>query len=107
MTKDDTNLRERSVANIDEPNSPSFLDFQAEEYIGYIDEFDMTEAQKLELLETLFSIMYSFVQLGFDVKNCGQIFESFTQAAQGNSDAVDSSHSSNEEKPSAGGQSHE
>jgi len=32
--------------------------------------------------------MYSFAQLGFDIKSCGQILENFALAAQSDSDAV-------------------
>lgn len=93
MTINDTDFQERSVVTNDEQASSPFLDFNAEKYLGHIDEFDMTEEQKRELLGTLWSIMCSFVQLGFDLKNCGQILESFAEAAQGDSDAVHSLHS--------------
>lgn len=66
------------------------LELDAQKYIGELSELDLSEAQKLELLEVLFSIMYSFVQLGFDVKSCGQILENFALAAQSDSYAVDS-----------------
>ncbi|MBO9461160.1 hypothetical protein [Labrenzia sp. R5_0] len=70
-------------------------------YMSELEDFDLSEAEKIELLEVLWSVMYSFVRLGFDVKNCGQIFENFTLETQGNPDAIDSSHSDNEEKPSS------
>ena len=69
-------------------------------YMTELEEFDLSEAEKLELLQALWSIMYSFVRLGFDVKNCGQIFENFTLQTQGDPRAVDSSHSEKEEQPS-------
>lgn len=50
------------------------------DYLGDMDGFDMTEAQKIALLETLWSIMRSFVEMGVDVASadpCGQIFEGF------------------------------
>ena len=75
-------------------------EFSPAKYRAELSEFGLTEEQENELLSVLWSIMVKFVYLGFDVKNCGQIFESFTQAAQDDSGAIDSSHSSNTEKPS-------
>lgn len=58
---------------------------------------DMTDAQKIELLQTLWSIMRSFVELGFSVKLCDPIIESFTQAANLLSDGVQSKDTSTTE----------
>lgn len=44
-------------------------------YMAELEDFDITEAQKVELLGILWSIMTSFVRLGFDVKICEQIFD--------------------------------
>ena len=41
--------------------------FAAEKYLEYIEGFEMTEAQKLEFLRTLWDIMATFVRLGFGV----------------------------------------
>ena len=106
MTKDNTTIQERPRSISDEHEV-----FQPEhnlaKYRAELAEFDMADQQKDELLGILFSIMCHFVQLGQDVKICGQIFETFTLAAQSESGAVDFSYSSNEEKPSTGGPSHE
>ncbi|MCT4654399.1 MAG: hypothetical protein N4A65_01180 [Cohaesibacter sp.] len=69
-------------------------------YMAELENFDLNDTEKLELLEALWSVMYSFVRLGFDVKNCGQFFENFTLETQGDPNAIDSSHPENEEKPS-------
>lgn len=56
------------------------------DYLADMDDLTMTEAQKVELLETLWSIMRSFVEMGVDVANtdpCGQIFEDFVRASAG------------------------
>lgn len=50
------------------------------DYLGDMEGFDLTEAQKIELLETLWSIMRTFVEMGVDIEDadpCGQIFGSF------------------------------
>ncbi len=54
---------------------PATLELDAANYRADVEEFEMTEAQKVELLETLWAIMRSFVELGFSVKICEQIFE--------------------------------
>ena len=72
------------------------LELDLAEYAPYVADFDMTEEQKRELLETLWSIMASFVSLGFDVGKadiCGQIFPAFNAASGGGPDGVES-HSS-------------
>jgi hypothetical protein len=53
------------------PSSP--LEFKPERYAAHLAEFDMTEAQKIELMEALWSIMWNFVEMGVDPKNCGQL----------------------------------
>lgn len=51
----------------------STLEFNAERYAGHLADIQMTEEQKAELMEALWSIMWSFVQMGVDPKNCGQL----------------------------------
>lgn len=48
------------------PSRPT-LSIDVKLYQHYLDDFDMTEAQKKELLEMLWSIVCEFVLLGFDV----------------------------------------
>lgn len=48
------------------------------EYLADMEGFAMSEAQKIELLETLWSIMRAFVEMGVDVgaaDPCGKMFE--------------------------------
>jgi len=58
----------------DDRSAPLTLDFAA--YAPYLEECDMSEQQKREFLETLWSIMLSFVDLGFGVhpiqQACGE-----------------------------------
>lgn len=103
MQKNNTiDLRKGASAEGDAPPIPALTpELDPSRYMADLDEMDLSEAEKIELLEALWSIMYSFVRLGFDVKNCGQIFENFTLETQASPDAIDSSHSDNEEKPSS------
>jgi hypothetical protein len=67
MTKEleDTN----EILPVDTPKNrmvgPLPLDVQ--KYQSHVQDFDLTEEQKTELLETLWSIMTTFVDLGFGV----------------------------------------
>lgn len=49
-------------------------DFDAERYAPLVSGFDMTEAQRIELLQSLFIIVHGFVELGFTGNICEQIF---------------------------------
>jgi len=54
------------------------------DYLADMEGFDMTEAQKIELLETLWSIMRAFVEMDVDVGEadpCGQIFGDFVRVS--------------------------
>jgi len=48
--------------------------FDAEEYLPYLAECDLTEVQAREHLATLWEIMKAFVDLGFGVDSIHQIF---------------------------------
>ncbi len=58
-----------------EPPNLSTVDFDPAAYMDDLDGFDIAEDEKAELLRILWSIMASFVRLGFDVKICEQIFD--------------------------------
>lgn len=49
--------------------TPYALPFQAERYLEYVDNFDMTEAQKTEFLKILWNLMATFVRMGFGVES--------------------------------------
>lgn len=46
---------------------PGMLELDVEKYLPYVENFDITEEQKVEYLRTLWSIMSAFVDLGWDV----------------------------------------
>ena len=54
------------------------LQFDPAKYAAEMDLFDITEAQKQELLLTLWSIMRSFVELGFTVDVCEALWSDAT-----------------------------
>lgn len=59
-----------------EPMAYPPLNFDFEAYTHHLDELDLTEDQKRDLLEALFQIVRSFVDLGFNMhpvqQACGQ-----------------------------------
>lgn len=62
------------------------LAIDIERYQAYLDGSNMTEAQKSEFLQALWSIVVNFVELGFDVhplqEVCGQDAESHGKSAK-------------------------
>lgn len=56
------------------PSPSSALDIDPARYAEHIEHFDMTEAQKAELLQCLFVIVRGFVEMGFTGNICEQIF---------------------------------
>lgn len=82
MSRDDLSGQE----GIAERPVPHTFNFDAAKYLPDIEDLDLAETQKIELLQTLFSIMETFVHLGFDVGAadvCGQVFQDFNKAANG------------------------
>ncbi len=77
-----------------EKSSKPVLTVDVEKYQGYLDETNMTDAQKQEFLQNLWQIIVSFVELGFGVhplqEVCGKDAGTFTQNASGAFDAVSS-----------------
>lgn len=64
------------------------IDLDKNAYQDELAEFDLNDAQKNELLETLWVIMGSFARMGFTVDVCGSIFGEFNEAsATGSGDA--------------------
>lgn len=49
-------------------------DLDTAKYLPALSGYDLTEAQKLELLQTLWSIMRGFVELGFSANICESFF---------------------------------
>lgn len=74
----------------------SALELDPVNYVTDMDGFDLTDAQKVELLEALWNIMRRFVQMGIDVGTadpCGQVFGAADELTVFASDDVKSSFS--------------
>lgn len=56
--------------------------FDAEEYLPYVAEFDLTEKQASELLATLWEIMKAFVDLGFGVDSIHEFLPALKEVSQ-------------------------
>jgi hypothetical protein len=66
-------------------------------YLAQLDDLDLDEARKLEFLGVLFGMMRTFVELGFDVRACGQLLEAFNENSLDESAALDSMVSEKED----------
>ncbi len=63
----DRNRTDTTSANGDPPLSPCVLTLDYERYAPYLDDADLSEEQKREYLQALWSVVCSFVALGFGV----------------------------------------
>ncbi|MGC1495436.1 MAG: hypothetical protein WA790_06480 [Sulfitobacter sp.] len=74
------------------------LTLDVEKYQSMLDAPDMDEAQKTELLNAMWLLVVSFVDLGFDVRpanSCGQEPSFDLTAPPNGSDVINSNHSPN------------
>ncbi|UWQ25389.1 hypothetical protein K3553_02670 [Leisingera aquaemixtae] len=100
--KDDFSRSERDAVpgNVAATPKPP-LTVDVEKYQAYLDGADMTEAQKQEFLQALWSIIVSFVELGFGVhplqEACGKTLEIGASGAKESFDAVCSDDPDNED----------
>ena len=64
---------------------PLAVEMDFEKYASHIAEFDLTEEQQREFLETLWAILISFVDLGFGISPvqevCGKLLENSSNSA--------------------------
>lgn len=79
-----------------------YLTVDVERYQAYLDGTEMTNAQKEEFLQSMWQIIVSFVELGFDVhplqEVCGKEGQNTTQSAVGAFDAVQSGQPKDDDK---------
>lgn len=84
MSKD--NLLNQNKFHVDpmESTANEIPDFEldVERYRPDIAEFNLTEKQEVELLQTLWSIMRTFVEMGFSHDNCEKLMEIFNETAE-------------------------
>ncbi len=60
--------------------SPPKITFDWQEWLPYVEDSDLTDAQKREMIETLWAIVIAFVDLGWEVSDaeqetCGQALD--------------------------------
>lgn len=79
-----------SAAPVASPGYPGELKMDPQEWLPHVEKFDMTEAQKIEVLQIVWDIMAYFVRLGWDV---GTV-HSFIPALKEFSSAVESGNDS-------------
>ncbi|MDG1168142.1 MAG: hypothetical protein P8N14_03015 [Sulfitobacter sp.] len=102
--KDEFNTSERgnALTNTATPSPPT-LTVDVEKYQAFLDGADMTEVQKEEFLQALWSIIVSFVDLGFGVHPlqavCGENADYDSKAAKSEFDVVSCDDQENDEKP--------
>lgn len=75
--------------------------FDPAEYLDDLRGLDLTDAQKRDLLTTLWEMLRGFVEMGVDLRDidpCGQIFDGADQAFGDEAKGVDSSHPKEMEK---------
>ncbi len=60
---------EAPTSHSEPTQASSVLAFDADKYLEHVEDFQMTEAQKVEFLRTLWDIMSTFVRLGFGVES--------------------------------------
>ncbi len=72
-----------------QPKAMGPLPFNPEKYLSYIDDPHLTDTQKTEFLQTLWTIMSAFVDLGFGVDSVMPILEQ--KALEAGEDALEES----------------
>ena len=72
-------------------STASRLAFDKEKYLPELEGTDLTEEQKIEMLQALWSIMEAFVDLGFGVNSIHQFFsERAAESSESGTDRVES-----------------
>ena len=80
------------------PDQPTALTLDLKLYEGYLEDCDLTEDQKHEFIETLWNIVVSFVDMGFELHPLQQVGEKNTElAAPDSADVVKSNNNSKDQ----------
>lgn len=94
---------EESLSNKFDLSTKPTMRVDVERYQKYLDDSDMSAAEKEEFLQTLWQIMMSFVELGYGVhplqEVCGKDAGTVSGRAKDAMDAVSSDKDEQEEKP--------
>lgn len=97
--------KDETPDKIEQPPSgetgPPGLSIDWELYGTYLEDSDLTDEEKIEFIRTLWSIMVSFVDLGFRIHALDHVCEQNDEIgdfiASGNRGMIDSSHPSQQE----------
>ncbi len=65
--KGDDMKEENRLSDTNTTTQSGSVEFKAEDYLQHIEEFDLSEEQQNELLQTLWNIMSTFVDIGWGV----------------------------------------
>ncbi|MCB8838090.1 hypothetical protein [Aurantimonas sp. VKM B-3413] len=76
---------------------PAALPLEAGDYLAELDALEISDAQKRELLEILWSIMSEFVRIGFEMDVCTAVFGDDFSLFAADSAGVDSPSTPNTE----------
>lgn len=101
---DNCNLPDLGEDQSGVPKAPApALELKPAAYLSDLDGIDISEREKTELLETLWSIMRTFVELGFEAETCEQILACAGLIPEEESDGAIIPPSTSGEKPSDDG----
>ena len=82
-------------------NAPRMLTLDVDRYQKYLDDADLSDAQKQDVLEALWSIIVNFVDLGFGVhpvqRACGQPSEVGSESSTQGDDVINCNEPINKE----------
>lgn len=78
--------------------APDLFSLHLAEYLADLSDMDLSEAQKVELLQVLWSIMARFVQMGFSLDLCGQLVQRFNLMSMQTGDQIESQRAIPEEE---------
>lgn len=107
MSSEDTRQPERENTGI------SFGDLKREDadrYLPLMEDFQMSEAQKLEFLGVIWNILAHFVEMGFDLSKvdiCGQLLDGFNEIAEDGCESVTSGPAIDTETKTDQGERHD
>lgn len=90
---DNTTISDTLNAGHAAPGGAPAPDMNPDDYLADMEGFDLSEAQKVELLSALWDIMRRFVEMGVDVgavDPCGQIFDAPQEVPDGERNGVKS-----------------
>ncbi len=92
MNEDNANTASGLVDRGDNTNDCREVGFDLDpsKYASEIAEFNLSDEQQKELLTIIWSIMRSFVEMGFEGDICGRIFANLNLTSDGTGEMVDS-----------------